>query len=79
MVSMYPEEQSARAALDAGANGYVAKDAEPGDLPAAIRLVAPERQLRTGALCDAARAAGLSLKASVNPQMTQIDAVKTTK
>ena len=32
MVSMYPEEQFARAALDAGANGYVAKDAEPGDL-----------------------------------------------
>lgn len=40
MVSMYPEEQFARAALDAGANGYVAKDAEPGDLLAAIRRVA---------------------------------------
>lgn len=40
MVSMYPEQQFARAALDAGANGYVAKDAEPGDLLAAIRRVA---------------------------------------
>ncbi|MDZ4254530.1 MAG: response regulator transcription factor [Sulfuritalea sp.] len=40
MVSMYPEEQFARAALDAGANGYVAKDAEPGDLLAAIRRIA---------------------------------------
>ena len=40
MVSMYPEEQFAQAALDAGANGYVAKDAEPEDLLAAIRRVA---------------------------------------
>lgn len=40
MVSMYPEEQFARAALEAGASGYVAKDAEPGDLLAAIRRVA---------------------------------------
>lgn len=40
MVSMYPAEQFGRAALEAGANGYVAKDAEPGDLLAAIRRVA---------------------------------------
>lgn len=40
MVSMYPEEQFAKAALEAGANGYVTKDAEPGDLLAAIRSVA---------------------------------------
>jgi two-component system, NarL family, invasion response regulator UvrY len=40
MVSMYPEEQFARAALEAGANGYVSKDAEPEDLLAAIRRVA---------------------------------------
>ena len=40
MVSMYPEEQFAKAALEAGASGYVTKDAEPGDLLAAIRSVA---------------------------------------
>lgn len=40
MVSMYPEDQFAQAALDAGANGYVSKDAEPEDLLVAIRRVA---------------------------------------
>ena len=40
MVSMYPEEQFAQAALDGGANGYVSKDAEPEDLLTAIRRVA---------------------------------------
>jgi len=40
MLSMYPEEQYALVALQAGANGYVAKDAEPAELLAAIRLVA---------------------------------------
>lgn len=40
MVSMYPEEQFAKAAMESGANGYVSKDAEPGDLLAAIRTVA---------------------------------------
>ena len=40
MVSMYPEEQFARAALDAGANGYLPKDAEHEELVAAIRRVA---------------------------------------
>ncbi len=40
MVSMYPEEQFARAALEAGANGYLPKDAEHEALLAAIRRVA---------------------------------------
>ena len=40
MLSMYPEEQYALVALRAGANGYVAKDAEPAELIAAIRAVA---------------------------------------
>lgn len=40
IVSMYPAEQFAQAALDAGANGYLAKDAEPGDLLTAIRQLA---------------------------------------
>lgn len=40
MVSMYPEEQFAQAALDAGANGYISKDAETEELLAAIRRVA---------------------------------------
>lgn len=40
MLSMYPEAQYAPVALQAGANGYVAKDAEPAELVAAIRRVA---------------------------------------
>lgn len=40
IVSMYPEEQFARVAMESGANGYVTKDAEPGDLLAAIRTAA---------------------------------------
>ena len=40
MLSMYPEEQYALVAMQAGANGYVAKDAEPAELVAAIRRVA---------------------------------------
>lgn len=42
-VSMYPEEQFAVAAMNAGANGYVSKDSEPADLIAAIRTVAQRR------------------------------------
>ena len=40
MLSMYPEEQYALVAMRAGASGYVAKDAEPAELLAAIRAVA---------------------------------------
>ena len=40
MLSMYPEEQYALVAMQAGAMGYVAKDAEPAELIAAIRAVA---------------------------------------
>lgn len=40
MLSMYPEEQYALVAMRAGAMGYVAKDAEPAELIAAIRAVA---------------------------------------
>jgi DNA-binding NarL/FixJ family response regulator len=40
MLSMYPEEQYALVAMRAGASGYVAKDAEPAELIAAIRAVA---------------------------------------
>jgi DNA-binding NarL/FixJ family response regulator len=40
MLSMYPEEQYALVAMRAGASGYVAKDAEPAELIAAIRSVA---------------------------------------
>lgn len=40
MLSMYPEEQYALVAMQAGANGYVAKDAEPAELVVAIRRVA---------------------------------------
>lgn len=40
VLSMYPEEQYALVAVQGGANGYVAKDAEPAELIAAIRLVA---------------------------------------
>jgi DNA-binding NarL/FixJ family response regulator len=40
MLSMYPEEQYALVAVQAGASGYLAKDAEPAELLAAIRAVA---------------------------------------
>ena len=40
MLSMYPEEQYALVAMRAGASGYLAKDAEPVELTAAIRSVA---------------------------------------
>jgi DNA-binding NarL/FixJ family response regulator len=40
MLSMHPEEQYALLAVQAGANGYVKKDAAPGELIAAIRIVA---------------------------------------
>ncbi len=40
MLSMYPEQQYALVAIRAGANGYIAKDAEPSELLGAIRRVA---------------------------------------
>jgi DNA-binding NarL/FixJ family response regulator len=40
MLSMYPEEQYALLAIQDGANGYIAKDAEPAELVLAIRRVA---------------------------------------
>ncbi len=40
VLSMYPEEQYALVAVRGGANGYVAKDAPPFELIAAIRRVA---------------------------------------
>ena len=40
MLSMYPEQQYALVAIQAGANGYIAKDAEPDELLGAIRRVA---------------------------------------
>jgi DNA-binding NarL/FixJ family response regulator len=40
MLSMYPEQQYALVAIQAGANGYISKDAEPGELLLAIRRVA---------------------------------------
>jgi two-component system invasion response regulator UvrY len=43
IVSMYPEEQYAAAALKAGASGYVSKDADPADLVTAIREVCKGR------------------------------------
>lgn len=60
MVSMYPEEQFARAALEAGANGYVPKDAEPGDLLAAIRRVAQGGSAFAPAVAPRAHAAEAS-------------------
>lgn len=40
MLSMYAEEQYALLAIQSGANGYVAKDADPAELVQAIRRVA---------------------------------------
>jgi DNA-binding NarL/FixJ family response regulator len=44
MLSMYPEEQYALVAIQGGASGYIAKDAEPAELVRAIRRVAGGRQ-----------------------------------
>ncbi|MFA6311405.1 MAG: response regulator transcription factor [Sterolibacterium sp.] len=58
MVSMYPEEQFARVAMESGANGYVTKDAEPGELLAAIRTAAQGgRWLSTAFVAKRRRAA----------------------
>ncbi len=40
MLSMYPEQQYALVAMQSGASGYIAKDAEPSELVQAIRQVA---------------------------------------
>ena len=40
MLSMYPEDQYAPIAFDAGANGYVSKDRDAAQLIAAIRIAA---------------------------------------
>lgn len=40
LLSMYPEEQYAQIALQAGANGYLSKDRDAADLVAAIRIAA---------------------------------------
>lgn len=40
MLSMYPEEQYALVAVQGGAAGYIAKDAEPAELVRAIRKLA---------------------------------------
>ena len=39
VVSMYPEEQCAERALQAGANGYLSKQSAPRDLVTAVRTV----------------------------------------
>jgi DNA-binding NarL/FixJ family response regulator len=48
VLSMYPEEQYALVALQAGARGYLAKDAEPEELVCAIRAIAGGRQYLSG-------------------------------
>jgi len=48
--SMYPEEQYAIRCLRAGAQGYVAKSAEPKELVAATRAVAQGRKYVTAAV-----------------------------
>jgi two-component system, NarL family, invasion response regulator UvrY len=40
MLSMYPEDQYAKMALDAGANGYLSKDCDARELVRAIRIAA---------------------------------------
>ncbi len=68
IVSMYPEEQFARVAMDSGANGYVTKDAEPGDLLAAIRAAAlGGRWLSEGFVAKRRGAAGSLFVAGETP------------
>lgn len=45
MLSMYPEENYVRNALNAGAKGYILKDAADVDLAAAVRKVAAGQQV----------------------------------
>lgn len=47
VVSMYPEDQYAMRALRAGAFGYVNKGADPGQIVAAVRVVAQGRKYVT--------------------------------
>lgn len=47
LLSMYPAEQFALVGLKAGANGYVSKDSEAGELIHAIRQVASGRRYLT--------------------------------
>ena len=66
LLSMYPEEQYAPIALEAGANGYVSKDRDAAQLIAAIRIAASggfclPACLRPGRLPPTAQAAHASL------------------
>jgi len=72
MLSMYPEEQYAFMALDAGANGYLSKDRDAAELLQAIRVAAggghylpPEAaaQMLTRLRQESAQAPHLSLSA----------------
>ena len=67
MVSMYPEEQFARAALEAGANGYLPKDAEPEELITAIRRVAQGSSYLTPGFVTRSREARNALDGSLAP------------
>ena len=58
MLSMYPEQQYALVAIQAGAHGYIAKDAEPAELLHAIRRVAAGGQYLS---CQAAPAVQMQL------------------
>src|SRR2546423_832964 len=72
MLSMYPEQQYALVAIQAGANGYIAKDAEPDELLRAIRRVAgggedlrsPSRRPPGARRCAGATASRRSASAS---------------
>jgi DNA-binding NarL/FixJ family response regulator len=55
MLSMYPEAQYALVAVQAGANGYVAKDADPFELVTAIRKVAAGGQYLSAGVAPAIR------------------------
>jgi DNA-binding NarL/FixJ family response regulator len=55
LMSMYPEAQYALVAVQAGANGYVAKDADPFELVTAIRKVAAGGQYLSAGVAPAIR------------------------
>jgi two-component system invasion response regulator UvrY len=52
VLSMYPEEQFAVRAIRAGANGYLSKDCDPGDVVQAIRKISTGKKYVSASLAE---------------------------
>src|SRR5256885_9484181 len=51
LLSMHPEEQYARRALQAGASGYLTKESVPDELKLAVRKIVRSEERRVGKEC----------------------------